>query len=92
MATDTDDDSGRDDAYEDDYVSVELVTTTADVGVADHTEGLIPTVLDRLLRAGIDPERAERLLSSGAVLVDGVRVTDPDTPAEPPARIVLLPA
>jgi hypothetical protein len=51
-----------------------------------------PTVLDRLLRAGIDAERAERHLASGAVVVDGERVTDPKTSASPPARIVLLPA
>jgi hypothetical protein len=52
----------------------------------------VPTVLDRLLRAGIDAERAERYLTSGAVRVDGERVTDPSTPAPPSARIVLLPA
>jgi hypothetical protein len=47
-------------------------------------------VLDRLLGAGIDAERAQRHLASGSVLVDGERVTDPNTPAAPPARIVLL--
>jgi hypothetical protein len=50
------------------------------------------TVLDRLLRAGISSERAERHLASGSVVVDGVRVADPNTLAAPPARIVLLPA
>jgi hypothetical protein len=50
------------------------------------------TVLERLLRAGISSKRAERHLASGTVVVDGERVTDPDTPAAPPARIVLLPA
>jgi hypothetical protein len=50
------------------------------------------TVLDRLLRAGISDERAQRHLSSGAVVVDGERVTDPNTPAALPARIVLLTA
>jgi hypothetical protein len=45
-----------------------------------------------MLRAGIDAERDERYLTSGAVVVDGERVTDPNTPATPPARIVLLPA
>jgi hypothetical protein len=52
----------------------------------------VTTVLDRLLRAGIDAERAQRHLTSGSVVVDGERVTDPNTPAAPPARVVLLPA
>jgi hypothetical protein len=52
----------------------------------------VPTVLDRLVRAGIDTERAHWYLDTGAVLLNGVRITDPDAPAAPPARIVLLPA
>jgi hypothetical protein len=52
----------------------------------------VPTVLERLIRAGIDAERAQRHPSSGSVLVDGEPVTDSDTPAPPSARIVLLPA
>jgi hypothetical protein len=49
-----------------------------------------PTVWSRMLAAGISPPRIERHLAAGRVIVDGVRVTDPDTPAAPPARIVLL--
>jgi hypothetical protein len=51
-----------------------------------------PTVLERLVRAGISSDRAERHLASGTVVVDGVRVTDPNTPGAPPARVVLKPA
>jgi hypothetical protein len=48
-----------------------------------------PTVWSRMLAAGISPSRAERHLAAGRVIVDGVRVTDRDAPAAPPARIVL---
>jgi hypothetical protein len=51
----------------------------------------VSTVLERLLRAGIDPQGAEWYLSLGALVIDGVRVTDHDTPAAPSAKIVLLP-
>jgi hypothetical protein len=51
-----------------------------------------PTILDRLTRAGISDDRAQRHLASGAVLVDGERVTDPAPPAGPSSRILLLPA
>lgn len=47
------------------------------------------TVLDRLVAARIDAHRARAWLDSGLVRVDGVYVTDPDTPAAPPARVVL---
>jgi hypothetical protein len=50
-----------------------------------------PTILDRLLRAGISAERAENYLASGAVVLDGERVSDPNTPAGMPARVVLMP-
>ena len=50
------------------------------------------TVLDRMLRAGISDERAQRHLSSGAVVIDGERVTDPNTPIRPESRILVLPA
>lgn len=49
-------------------------------------------MINRMLRAGIADDRAREWLRSGAVVVDGERVTDPDTPATPPARIVLLPS
>jgi hypothetical protein len=48
-----------------------------------------PTVLDRLLDAGITEERAIEHIRRRAVLVDGRVVTDPGTPAELPARVEL---
>lgn len=50
------------------------------------------SVIDRMVRAGLDDRRAREWLRSGAVVLDGVRVTDPNSPAAPPARVVLLPA
>ena len=50
-----------------------------------------PTILDRLLRAGISAERADNYLAAGAVVLDGERVSDPSTPAGMPSRIVLMP-
>lgn len=50
------------------------------------------TVLDRMVSAGIDEDRARSFVMSGAVIVDGERVSDPTTPAAVPARIVILPA
>lgn len=60
--------------------------------VTDERPDTVITVAERMRRAGIDEDRSRRYLASSAVLVDGQRVTDPDTPAAPPARIVLLPA
>lgn len=60
--------------------------------VTDETPDTVITVAERMQRAGIAADRARRYLVSSAVLLDGQRVTDPDTPAPPPARIVLLPA
>jgi hypothetical protein len=57
------------------------MTTTSDDTV---------TVLDRLLAAGINPERAVQHLEAGRVSVDGAIVTDPDTAAAKPARVVLV--
>ena len=48
------------------------------------------TVVDRLLAAGLSLERAEDHLRSGRVELDGELVTDPDRPAPPPARLVLV--
>lgn len=47
------------------------------------------TVTDRLARAGLSAERIGWWLAQGGVLVDGEVVTDPATPAAPPARVVL---
>jgi hypothetical protein len=48
------------------------------------------TVVDRLLAAGLSPERAEEHLRAGRVEVNGELVTDPYRPAPPPARLVLV--
>lgn len=47
------------------------------------------TVFDRLTRSGLSAERIEWWLAQGGVRVDDQVVTDPATPAEPPARVVL---
>jgi 16S rRNA U516 pseudouridylate synthase RsuA-like enzyme len=49
------------------------------------------TVIERMVRAGIAEERAQRYLRAGAVMVDGERVTDGEMVADPPSRIVLQP-
>jgi hypothetical protein len=54
------------------------------------TEPEQPTVLDRLLAAGINPDRAVEHLRAGRVSVDGTIVTDPDTEAAKPVRVVLV--
>jgi hypothetical protein len=48
------------------------------------------TVLDRLLAAGINPDRAVEHLRAGRVSVDGTIVTDPEAPAPKPVRVVLV--
>lgn len=48
-------------------------------------------MLARMIAAGIPEDNATRWLSSGGVQLDGEVVNDPDTPAGPPRRIVLLP-
>jgi hypothetical protein len=50
------------------------------------------SVIERMRRAGIAEERVFAYFQAGAVVVDGERVSEPDTPAPFPARIVLLPA
>ncbi|MFC5061971.1 hypothetical protein [Actinomycetospora atypica] len=47
------------------------------------------TVFDRLVKAGISGERAQWWLAQGGVRVDDEPVTDPITPAELPAHVVL---
>jgi hypothetical protein len=51
-----------------------------------------PSVLDLLIRADIAEDRALNWLRAGAVIVDGERVTDPQTAGTPPARVVPLPS
>ena len=47
------------------------------------------TVRDRLTAARLSDERIEQHMSAGQVRVDGELITDPATPAPPPARIVI---
>lgn len=69
--------------------SLELVCPGAyRAGVSEQ----LVTVLDRMVSAGIDEARARSFVISGAVIVDGERVSDLATSAAPPARIVILPA
>lgn len=48
-----------------------------------------PTVLDRMLAAGINADRARAHLEAGRVQVDGETATDSDAPAPAGARIVI---
>lgn len=50
-----------------------------------------PTVLERMRSAGINNARALEHLQRGWVRMDGQVITDPDYPAAPPARWVILP-
>jgi hypothetical protein len=49
----------------------------------------VPTVLDRLLAAGMSEDRARQHLEAGVVLVDGEPASGPDQPAPPPARVMI---
>lgn len=55
----------------------------------DQTATTSPTVLDRLVAAGISEDRARHWVTSGGVRVNGEPVTDPGTLAPVPARITL---
>jgi hypothetical protein len=70
-----------------------MCPSTAELGVyrAGVSEQVV-TVLDRMVSAGIDEDRARAFVISGAVVVDGERVSDPAALATPPARVVILPA
>jgi hypothetical protein len=48
-----------------------------------------PTILDRLISAGISEERARDHLAVGRIRLDGEVVTDPATPAPPGTRPVV---
>ena len=47
------------------------------------------TVRDRLAAAGLSDARVDEHLAAGRVRVDGELVTDLETPAPPPARVVV---
>jgi hypothetical protein len=53
------------------------------------TDAAPPTVLDRMIAAGMSREKCLAFLEVSAVVVDGERVSDPDRPAPPPARITV---
>ena len=48
-----------------------------------------PTVRARLAAAGLSDSRIDEHMTAGRLRVDGELVTDLDTPAPPPARVVL---
>lgn len=48
-----------------------------------------PTILERMLAAGISEDRARAHLEAGRVRLDGDVVTDPNTPAPPGTRPLL---
>jgi hypothetical protein len=48
-----------------------------------------PTVLDRLIAAGLSPERAQEHLAAGLVRVDGQVADGPEHAAPVPARVVI---
>lgn len=50
------------------------------------------TITDRMRAAGISQERIDMHLQRGGVQVDGVPVADPNHPAAPPAKWVVMPA
>lgn len=49
----------------------------------------VPTVLDRLVAAGLSADRAQEHLAAGLVRVDGEVAGGPDHPAPPPTRVVI---
>jgi hypothetical protein len=60
--------------------------------VADGEDQGSPTVLDRLVRAGVSEERAREWITAGGARVNGEIVVDPTFSAPPPHRVVLFPA
>ena len=59
-----------------------------------HHHGVIDdppptTVRDRLATAGLSDSRIDEHMTAGRLRVDGELVTDLDTPAPPPARVVV---
>ena len=61
------------------------------MAIMSATKPVRRTVLQRLSEAGITPQRAQAHLKRGWVRVDGVRVTDPEFLAEPPAQVEMRP-
>lgn len=63
--------------------------TAVDAAAAETPQA--PTVLERMRSAGINNARALAHLQRGWVRMYGQVITDPDHPAAPPARWVILP-
>lgn len=60
-------------------------------GVSDEEQaGQVPSVRDRLERAGLSADRVDAHMRAGRIAVDGVPVEDLDAPAPPPARVTIL--
>ncbi|MBN9108576.1 MAG: hypothetical protein J0I34_07315 [Pseudonocardia sp.] len=59
--------------------------------MSEHDDpAVVPTVRDRLVSAGLSPERIESHLQAGRIALDGEPVEDLDTPAPMPRRIRIL--
>lgn len=58
--------------------------------MSDDQPADIPTVLDRLVVAGLSEERIGQHLTAGRVQMDGERVTDLQQAAPPSARLVIV--
>ncbi len=54
-----------------------------------HDDPAPTTVRDRLAAAGLSDSRIGQHMTAGRLRVDGELVTDLDTPAPPPARVVV---
>lgn len=63
--------------------------TCLDVDDASEKHAGRVTVFDRLTAAGLSPDRVRWWLDQGGVRVDDEVVTEADSPAAPPARVVL---
>ena len=71
-------------------VVIPSVIDVPDVELEDH-DNSPPTVLDRLVGAGISEERARAWITSGGARVNGEVVDDPSSAAPPPSSVVLHP-
>lgn len=64
--------------------SLQYASASDDAGMSEETA---PTVLDRLLRAGISRESIDAHHANALIRMDGEVVTDLNQPAAIPARI-----
>ena len=61
----------------------------ADAGAGAEGEAVV-TVLDRFIAAGVSRESFDVALAAGRIAVGGERITDPATPAPPPAAVAIM--